>query len=177
MILLVASLAFNLFLGGILVGGWFAGRAAMPPDDGPPGHFEPPTQPFRRLVAALSPEARIEARRIFGEHRSDIRGDFAALHQARLATARALLAEPFDPAAASAAFAELRQRTAAVQQNLHDALVELATRLGPDDRRRLVETGARLTGAALPDDRGGGPPWRGGGGPGRPPPPPPPPPD
>ncbi len=174
-ILLVASLAANLFLGGILVGGWVAGRGDGPPPGGPPGGFEPPSQPFRHLIAALTPEARGEARRIFGAHRADIRADFVALHQARLAVAEALTADPYSPAEVAAAFAELRRRTVEVQENIHGALAELAGRIGEDDRRRLVETGARLTGAALPGQRGGRPHWRDGDR-GRPPPPPPPPP-
>ncbi len=170
--LLILSLALNLFLGGLLIGGWIAGRPPGgdsmidgPMSDGPiqglagdrPGSAQS-TPGLHRLIGALSPEARPEARRVFQEHRRELRTGIIALAESRRRVAAALSAEPFDPASLAAAFEELRHRTGAVQAGIHDGLVELSVRLNPEDRRRLVEFGARLTGER--HGGRGGPPFR-----------------
>jgi len=64
----------------------------------------------------------------------------AALDIARRAVREALVAEPFQPQALEAALAKLRGETDETQAALHRALVQMATELSPEERRRLADS-------------------------------------
>jgi uncharacterized membrane protein len=149
---LVASLALNLFLGGIVVGGWVAGGGPLP------ARWEPGAgglRAFPRLVQALPPEQRAEAAAVLAEHRGEIRRRFIALHRARRDVFEAMTRETVDRAALEQAFAGLRERMTAAQAAVQEALIEVSISLPPEQRRALAEAARGLPGMHRP--RHGGP--------------------
>ena len=133
-VLLVVSLAANLFLGGMLAGRWF--RSA-------PASFEPGAFSVMRMRRALGPEASPVVDRVWARHQADIADRMRAAADARDRATRSLRADPFDPAKAAADLAEFRARAGEVQQAMHGAVVELAADLTPDQRRRLASAVGR----------------------------------
>ncbi len=67
-------------------------------------------------------------------------GQGRAMHAARQPVRAALEKEPFDPAALEQALTELRAQTGAGQQKVHAALVEVAKKATPEERRELAQT-------------------------------------
>jgi uncharacterized membrane protein len=145
---LVLSLAVNLFLVGILAGGWLA--------RGPAAGFDPAAGPasIPHMIRALPPTARDAALERFAERRRALRGQMTALRRARQSVYEALTAEAFDRAALEAALGDLREQVAALQAGLHEAIVAVAERLEAEDRREMAET---LRGLARHRGRGMGP--------------------
>ncbi len=128
-VLLVVSLAANLFLGGVLAGRWF--RPA-------PASFEPGAFSMNRMRRALGPEARPAVDRVWARHQADIADRMRTAAEARDRATQSLRADPFNPAKAAADLAEFRARAAEVQQAMHGAVIELAADLTPEQRRRLA---------------------------------------
>jgi uncharacterized membrane protein len=62
------------------------------------------------------------------------------MHAARLPVRAALERDPFDPAALERALAELREKTTTGQVKVHEALVEVAKKATPEERRELART-------------------------------------
>ncbi|HYE00803.1 MAG TPA: periplasmic heavy metal sensor [Alphaproteobacteria bacterium] len=127
-LLLIASLALNLALGGLLAGGairqWAWG-----------GHGG--EAPMRGLMRVLPAESHEAARAALAAGRPEMEARLAALRDARRELVAALAREPYDRAAVEAAFAALRARTAEVQAQAHGTVAGLAAGLGPEQRRRL----------------------------------------
>ena len=144
-ILFVVSLALNLFLLGIFAARGFHRHKSCGFEPGPP---EP-------AMSWLQPASRPTAEAIFASRKADIDKRARAARQARDDAAAALGAEPFDPAKASAALADARAKELAMREGIGEALIELATKLPPDQRASLRH--------ALEPGRGGrfgmGPPW------------------
>lgn len=139
-VLLIVSLALNLFLIGTLAGGRIADwRHAGPPIAAPmsPGMVS-------RLVRELPPPAQQEARQLFLDRRSEIRRRIRALHTARAEAMALLTEEPFDPGAFSQAMTQVRERTLAVQEVIHDVLIDLSGQVDPDTRARLANAAQGL---------------------------------
>ena len=155
---LIASLALNLFFGGVLGGSWIAGWTAERPAAPARNVDGDAFLPLPRLAERLSPEARAEAHAVFRAQRGDIRAQFRGLRAARVAVLRDLTAEPFDQDRLARSLAALRTQTVATQAEIHEALTELAARLGPEERRRLAEAAGVMAGRR---DGAGPPPGRG----------------
>ncbi len=62
------------------------------------------------------------------------------LNESRTAVAQSVARDPFDPAAAHAALAELQNRMRESATRFDDSLVLAVTKLSPDGRARLAET-------------------------------------
>ena len=139
-IVLFASLALNLFLGGVMVGGVLAPRQDAAAG---PGGFGGLIANMRQVAAELPPDQQAALHEAMGRHRSEIRQDLVALRDARQATLAALAAEPFDRQAVEAAFAELLRRSQAAQAAIQDAILDAAERLPADARQELVDAGRR----------------------------------
>lgn len=109
-VLLAISVALNLVLIGFLVGRRVhPGGRSGPP---PPG---------------------------LEQRRGELGAGRRAIHHAGSEVVSALTAEPFDAPRLERALAELRQVTVGGQEAAHRALVELATRSSPEERRRLAQ--------------------------------------
>ena len=150
-VLLIGSLAVNLFFGGLLLGGVLGG-----PRGGPPGGFDS-FMALRQAALALPGDGPAVIRQTFMERRGEFRHRIGALQAARRDVREALTADPFDPDRAAAGFAVLRRETVDLQAILHDTFAQAMVALTPEQRRILADRLSR---------RGGGPPdregWRGG---------------
>jgi Spy/CpxP family protein refolding chaperone len=94
-----------------------------------------------------------------GEHRGEfqkyvsseewarLRAQLAEVRKARKDVREALEREPFDRARLEASLSALRQHSADVQQDMHRMLLDDASKLTPEQRRRLA--GARFLRPAL----------------------------
>lgn len=135
---LFASLAVNLFLVGIVVGGLASGRSHGLPFGGPPrggpdmvrgGQFHQLSEPAREKMAAIL------------EDRSDaMRERVRAMRAAQRDAARVLAADTYDADKAAAALRTLRMRTEELQAEIHAALSVVAKDLSPEERARLSRT-------------------------------------
>ena len=74
--------------------------------------------------------------------RARLKQQLGQVRAAREQVREALVAEPFDPAQLEAALARLRERSAAIQLDMHRGLVESARTLTPEQRNRLAESPA-----------------------------------
>ncbi|NBC33134.1 MAG: periplasmic heavy metal sensor [Alphaproteobacteria bacterium] len=134
-VLLIVSLALNLFLVGILAGG----RLADWRDHGSPGAAALGPGAVSQLLRELPASTRIEARRMFMDRRPEIRRHMRELRNARVEALRILRAEPFDQAAFAAAMATVRDRTLALQAAVQEVLIELSGRVDAETRARLAD--------------------------------------
>lgn len=124
-VVLVLSLALNFFLAG-----WIGARF-MHGDDGRGGWS------ITRLVHDLPQDQRDEVLAVFEAHRDQIRGVMDSMHDTRREVADLLVAEPYDPQAVAQALAKLRTESAAMQESMHAALLEVAAKLPPEARLDL----------------------------------------
>jgi uncharacterized membrane protein len=131
---LFVSLALNIF-----VAGWVAGHGIGRP--GGPGMMSEGgiRLGMQRVLRVLPPDDRKLMEGLFEARRSAIRGAFEALREAREAVGDTLRAEPFDQAAFERAYAEMRRRSAEIQESIHDVIMAAAPRLSPTGRRELAE--------------------------------------
>lgn len=133
---LTASLALNLFLAGLWIGGFAADSGESPFEArfrGPPPLFS-----AQGILFALPEASREQARDLLDAKSAEIRAAIEDLRAARRAVAATMAREPLDQAATSAALVELRKRTGGVQAVLHEIVFEIAQDLEPADRERLA---------------------------------------
>ena len=139
--LLVASLAANLFFGGILAGR-STGQAVM----------ESQTQrSIRAMLAPLPDTQRDLVRKEIGAAMPKVRVRFAALQRARAALADEMVKPIPDRAALERAFADVQTHSSAIGTELQQAVVRALPLLTQAERRAMVQTLAqRQSGGALP---------------------------
>jgi uncharacterized membrane protein len=140
-VLLVASLALNLFLAGVLVGR-FTGQLAQDSET-------------RRVIQAMLaplPEAKRELmRKEFGDAMPRVREQFAALQRARAALAQEIVKPVPDSAALEQGFATVQAHSTAIGAELQKAMIRGLPALTQEERRSMVEALARRrSGSALP---------------------------
>lgn len=126
-VILVVSLVVNLLLIGFVVGQVLHH----------PWHEHEGPLTVERITGALPPEVRDAVRESLRERRPQIVEKMAAVRAARADVRAAIGAEPFDPARLEAAFAAVRDRGRAVQEDVQAATVEAITKLPPETRRKL----------------------------------------
>ena len=133
---LTASLALNLFLAGLWIGGFAADSGESPFE----ARFRAPPPVFsaQGILFALPEASREQARDLLDAKSSQIRAAIEDLRAARRAVAATMARDPLDQAATNAALVELRRRTEAVQSVLHGLVFEIARDLDPADRERLA---------------------------------------
>lgn len=132
-LLLVGSLALNLFF----VGAAIALALQQPPAPAPPLDRSPAAR-IDRLAATLpGPDAKVLYAQ-FQAAEPAIEVDRTASRRAQDTVRRTLTADPFDPAAADAALAALRDARRAVWRTLHGSLLLAATQMSPEGRSRLA---------------------------------------
>lgn len=133
---LTASLALNLFLAGLWIGGFAADSGESPFE----ARFRAPPPVFsaQGILFALPEASREQARDLLDAKSSQIRAAIEDLRAARRAVAATMAREPLDQAATNAALVELRRRTETVQSVLHGLVFEIARDLDPADRERLA---------------------------------------
>lgn len=141
---LFASVALNLFIGGLLVGrhGPFGWHPGPPPHGDPHGGPRAGKDRIERMEAwlmdDLSEDARPVVRRLIAEHRAAIEGERAEHHEARERVRATLAAEPFDPDAYRAALDAVSAAHASRRDGMHAFMIELAAELSAEDRKALA---------------------------------------
>jgi len=143
---LLASLAVNLFLGGLI--GMRAWHERGGPGIGRLGPMGP-------VVGALPASGRDKVRAAMKARDAELRQHGREFRRARAEAERLLAAEPYDQARAEAAFAEARLRADALASVVQGALIEAGTRLSTDERKALRD---RMTERERERERRGPPP-------------------
>jgi uncharacterized membrane protein len=139
---LLASLALNIFLGGIFVGRLFnPAPSRISATGGANGE-----RPIRRFIGAFTAGLDRADRRTFvatfASHEAGMRAAVRAVHKARREALARMRATPFDRHALDDALAELRRKQDALQTALQTAVADAVERL-PDDARKRVGTPRR----------------------------------
>jgi uncharacterized membrane protein len=137
-IALAISVGLNLFLGAFFVARivlrhHHAHQMGPHPMDGPMG----------MLHDVDDPKVRKYMQQMFERQREHFEHDREQIREARQKVAHALEREPPDHAQLEAAFTELRSATTASQANLHHSLIELAPKLTPEQRVKLIKRWAK----------------------------------
>jgi uncharacterized membrane protein len=129
-VILVLSLAANLFFAGL-----FVTRHAFGPPRGPDSML---ARLIGELGAHLSDPDRATLQRVFDAHQAEIKQRSAQAMQSRAGIRAAMVAEPFDPAALTAAVDEASARDQAMRRAIEHMLLEAATQVSPDGRGKLA---------------------------------------
>jgi uncharacterized membrane protein len=138
----IAALALNLVLIGAGVGAFSAGVRLTPPGGG--GGGGPGGQMSRVMIESLPEARRQELRREIGRSLRDAQGLRRAARDARVAAYKTAMAEPYNPVAVRAAFAQMRAADARVMARFDDAIVDALGKLTPEERRTaMMELAAR----------------------------------
>jgi uncharacterized membrane protein len=134
----IISLAVNLFVIGIFVGGIMRDkrRGFGPPGGGPPFSL-------RGAKGLISSGARPVADEVQRAHEERVDRAFDALRAKAEQVDAALGAEPFDKQRLETALDDMRSAHQALQIELHQEFVELATKLEHADREKLVKATRR----------------------------------
>jgi uncharacterized membrane protein len=129
---LVASLALNLFLGGVVgMRLWREHRIAQ--------ERSAYAGPVGRLTAGMPETARAKVRTVLDARQQEFRERSREFRQARNAAFQTLASDAFDRTRAEAAFAEARQRATAMSELVQTVLVEAAATLTPEERKAFRE--------------------------------------
>ena len=132
----LVSLALNLVVAGVAIGGYAAGARIAPPGAAQgPGRAD---KPLRTLIASVAPERRAGLQREIARTFLSARDARKEARDARLSLAETIRAEPYDAAAVRAAFARMRAADAALAQRFQDMTADQLAAMSPDERRRAV---------------------------------------
>lgn len=140
-ILLVVSLALNLFVIGAVVADAAIGggsvASALGLSQQRPRFFGLPNP--REIRDLLPDHGDAVLDEIYESRRAEFRERLTAMFEARRAVAEAIKAEPFDRAKLEAAFATLRERSGTIAAAAQDSLIEIASRLDSEERTQLAD--------------------------------------
>lgn len=141
---LLASLALNIFLGGV-----FAGRLFSPAPPATVANGEASDErPIRRFIATFTGALDDAERRTFvtafAGREAEMRGAVRALRAARREALAKMQATPFDRGALDDSLAALREKQEALQVELQTAIADAVERLPADARKRIGPQARRL---------------------------------
>lgn len=148
--LLVASLALNLLIGGAV--------ATRVVTHGPPERFMGASYAQlvpRRFLADLDKERRGELLKMLRTYRPDFHNGKMAARLASVKLADALLTDPYDVAAVTAAIDEYAAAGHTLVGRGGDAAKEFIARLTPEERRKMAARLRQRAGVADRDDDSG----------------------
>ncbi|MDO9335927.1 MAG: periplasmic heavy metal sensor [Caulobacter sp.] len=134
-IALVASVALNLFLAGLIVGGVAVARRAH--ELRPPASAQIRT-PLWRAGDALPQPKRRAFRQLVRQAGSEMRDDVRQSRAIRREAIAALEAEPFDAGAAAAEMSRARQMDTAARGRVEARIMTFAATLTPSERGVLA---------------------------------------
>ena len=130
LVALVVSVCLNVFIAGLIAGRVTTGEGAQ---------LRQPDAGLERFMATIPEEARPVIRQALRANRRDLQGYVVALRDARQEAAAVVSREPFDPAALESALANVRERSQALQAEIHAIIAEAIDRLPPDLRAEMAE--------------------------------------
>jgi len=143
-IALLASLALNLFLGGMLTSQWiFADRKDRPHHV---GRFD-----RQGARAAIDEQYRPAVDAVWQRHKAALRGRVRAVREVRRRLRQQLVAEELDQAALAQTYEELHARGLAARNLLGKPLAEIAAALPAEERKRYFQAGFAKSGKRRPD--------------------------
>lgn len=137
---LTASLAVNVFLGGLFVGRWM-GPSPVMAERGPPRGERPVQAMLDRMAGALEAGDRVTFETVMDRHRQRLAAAGVEFREARRRTVELMSAEPFDRPKVEKAMADLRERNQEFQRTLHLALIDAAATLPPEARQKIAAAG------------------------------------
>lgn len=137
---LTASLAVNLFLGGLFVGRWL-GPSPWHAERSQRGDERPVQAMLNRMASSLEAEERTRFEAAVDRHRPRLAAMGNELREARRRSVERMSADSFDRAAVETAMGDLRERNLEFQRTLHTALIEAAATLPPEARRKIAAAG------------------------------------
>lgn len=137
---LTASLAINVFLGGLFVGRWM-GPSPVLADRGPPRGERPVQAMIDRMANALDAQDRAAFETVMDKHRPRLAATGAEFRDARRRTVELMSAEPLDAAALDMAMRQLRERNIEFQATIHTALLDAVAVLPPAARQKIAHAG------------------------------------
>jgi uncharacterized membrane protein len=126
-IVVLVSVAFNLFLAGNLLG-----RRVRGPT--PPLTFD---QRIDAIWRGLPEADQPVARDIIEAHRAQIMARWLALRPAAQHATATVRTTPYMPDEAKASFESLNDRNQALRQAIQDAVIEVAGKISPEGRKEL----------------------------------------
>ena len=145
---LMASLALNLFLGGVIGVRFWREHWR----DGPE-RMAGQLGPTARLAAAFPESGREKVKAALDAKQQELRDRGREFRRTRAEALQVLSAEPFDRAKVTAAFAEARRTADAMSMIAQDAIIEAGEKLTSEERKALRDRLAER-------DRRGSPPQR-----------------
>ncbi|MCK6449595.1 MAG: periplasmic heavy metal sensor [Alphaproteobacteria bacterium] len=140
---LFASLVLNLFLIGLIAGGWAHHRhglgwiVGMPGERGAPRFAGGP--PIRQAVQSLPEADQRVFKETMGALRPEIGREQQAIRRLRERATEAVRAEPFDRAGFLAAMAELRQKQLGIQTRVHAGTADALSKLSAESRGQFAD--------------------------------------
>ncbi len=137
---LTASLAVNVFLGGLFVGRWM-GPSPVMADRGPPRGERPVQAMLDRMAGALDTADRATFERVIDRHRQRLSATGTEFREARHRTVELMSAEPLDRPKLEKAMADLRERNQEFQSTMHAALIDVAAALPAEARHKIAAAG------------------------------------
>ncbi len=142
---LFVSVALNLFVAGLIMGGPFR--------DGPPDRRGPDMLPSPRMfIEAFGREDGRKVMRTLRDEIPDLRGKFRQAGEARRGVVAAMSADPYDPEALEAAFTAARAAHVELAESIQKPLTEVLADLTPEQRAKFADEFRRPR-----HDRRGGP--------------------
>jgi uncharacterized membrane protein len=129
----ILSLCLNLFLVGLLAGHWIYG-----PHPGSRGADGRPSGP-EAMIMGVPADLRPMVKEKFDAARPQFQAARSQIRDARDKLAAAASADPFDPAAFDAAFAEFQQAMDTIQKTAHETISQILPQIPAKERKALVE--------------------------------------
>ena len=129
-ILLIASLALNLFLVGLLIGVFMNGPRREHDERGPPRG----QRSFWAAAEQLDPVDREAFHALLRQEAQEARPRMQVARSARREAASLMASEAYDPAAVRAALARARAEEFAVRDGLDQAIIAFSARLDAEER-------------------------------------------
>ncbi|HID98691.1 MAG TPA: periplasmic heavy metal sensor [Thiotrichaceae bacterium] len=148
-IVLLSSLALNLFFGGIVVGKYFGQVSDTK-------FFHPPPMPRgpRWILESLPEASREKVRPLIQAHRQQMEPQIRSMREARREVHQQLTAADFNVEVLSEALARLEQEKQKGGQMMQQLLIDIASQLNEEDRQRLSEATRRRPRPPRDRDRG-----------------------
>jgi uncharacterized membrane protein len=128
----ILSLCLNLFLVGLLAGHWIYGAHPGARGTGRPSGPE-------AMMMGVPPDLRPMVKEKFDAARPQFQAARSQIRDARSKLAAAASADPFDPAAFDAAFAEFQQAMDTIQKTAHETISQILPQIPAKERKELVE--------------------------------------
>ena len=132
---LLASLALNIFVIGLIVTRMMTGASGTVPVE-VKNTLTVAVQPTEPLLPPPARKLLIEA---MDPHRKQVQAAFKRIGDSRHALAHALVSEPYDAKSVEKALEDMRAGQAEIQQTISAALLEAAPNMAPEERIKLAQ--------------------------------------